>query len=359
MHRYAPLLIALVCALTITPRAAASEPSDVVSIDFGAVPAGTSVVGLGKVHPWLEIHESGGNDVIAVQDSANPVAYGGTWVDPSGNWWDVANRCIGTGGFADIGSGTYSYTTKNHEYTFSFAPGITVSQFSLKMVDWSDFMPYGACPDNTCGVVMTAFDANGSVVATDQLTFTVTARFTGLSRDTLEYGNTRTAGDACLAPDGHPGRATFEVTGPGIARVTLAFMNQASKDPHVALTGLGFTVERVVVDVDVDVKPGSFPNVVNPGSNGTTVAAILGADGFDATTVDPLTVTLAEAPVQLKKNGSPMASHEDVNGDGLLDLVMHFQTSLLPQASGDVELTGLTFGGQSVRGVDSISVAGA
>ena len=72
------------------------------------------------------------------------------------------------------------------------------------------------------------------------------------------------------------------------------------------------------VNVDIDIKPGSDPNSINLGSNGNVPVAILSSADFDATTVDPYTVTLAGAEVSLKgKAQTPMASVEDVNGDGL------------------------------------------
>ena len=67
--------------------------------------------------------------------------------------------------------------------------------------------------------------------------------------------------------------------------------------------------------------------------------AIFGTATFDATTVDPLTVTLASAPVELKGNGTPMASSKDVNGDCRLDLVVHVSTEELQLSSADTEVT--------------------
>jgi hypothetical protein len=46
--------------------------------------------------------------------------------------------------------------------------------------------------------------------------------------------------------------------------------------------------------------------------------AILSAPDFDATTVDPETVTLASAPVKLKGKGTPLFSFEDIDEDGTL-----------------------------------------
>jgi hypothetical protein len=78
--------------------------------------------------------------------------------------------------------------------------------------------------------------------------------------------------------------------------------------------------------VDIDVMPGTFPNIINLNSRGNVPVAILSTVDFDATTVDPLTVTLRTAPtttaayVQRRRDGTPFAEPEDVNKDGLLDL---------------------------------------
>ncbi len=44
--------------------------------------------------------------------------------------------------------------------------------------------------------------------------------------------------------------------------------------------------------------------------------AILSTPEFDATTVDPLTVSLSSGPVRLRGNGTPQVGVEDVTGDG-------------------------------------------
>ncbi|MBI4663229.1 MAG: IPT/TIG domain-containing protein [Verrucomicrobia bacterium] len=117
-----------------------------------------------------------------------------------------------------------------------------------------------------------------------------------------------------------------------------------------------FTV--LTIPVTIDIKPGSFPNSINLGSGGTVPVALFSTGTFDARTVDPLRVTLAGAPVALRGKGTPMASFQDVNGDGLLDLVVHVSTQALQLTWTDevAELRGKTFAGQAVRGTDSIRV---
>ncbi len=112
----------------------------------------------------------------------------------------------------------------------------------------------------------------------------------------------------------------------------------------------------VFLPVTIDIKPGSDPNSINLGSSGTVPVAIFSTADFDATSVDPVTVTLADASVRIKGNGTPMASEDDVNGDGLLDLVVHVFTSGLQLTDGDVEavLQGETYDGIPIQGSDMV-----
>jgi hypothetical protein len=112
------------------------------------------------------------------------------------------------------------------------------------------------------------------------------------------------------------------------------------------------------IPVTIDIKPGEYPNVINLGSNGNVPVAILSTVDFDAMDVDPATVTLSGADVKLKGNGSPLASIEDINGDGLLDLLVHVNTSAFELSDTDTEaiLEGETFDGVHIRGVDTIRI---
>jgi len=111
--------------------------------------------------------------------------------------------------------------------------------------------------------------------------------------------------------------------------------------------------------VEIDIKPGSYPNSINClNSKGVVTVAILGSQDFDALTVDHTTVTFegaTETHVNFK-TGMPRRHERDVNDDGLIDLVFHFRlgdTALDCEATEGM-LTGSTFDGQVIQGVDSV-----
>ena len=118
---------------------------------------------------------------------------------------------------------------------------------------------------------------------------------------------------------------------------------------------------ETVTPVSIDIKPGEVPNSINLNSKGVIPVAIISTTAFDATTVDPTTVTLADAQVRVRGKGIPLASTEDVNADGLLDLVVHVETTALQltESTTLAQLRGETFDGTAISGSDMIRVVAA
>ena len=105
------------------------------------------------------------------------------------------------------------------------------------------------------------------------------------------------------------------------------------------------------VPISIDVKPGAYPNPINFGSKGIVPVAVLTTDEFDASSLDPATVIFAGA--------SPLRwVLQDVDLDGDMDLLFHFNTQELglDESSANAVLTGETFDGIFVEGVDSVKI---
>jgi hypothetical protein len=110
-----------------------------------------------------------------------------------------------------------------------------------------------------------------------------------------------------------------------------------------------------VLPVTIDIKPGSFPNSINPRNNGVIPVAILTTNTFDAKSVVPSTVRFgpnSALPVQW--------ALEDVNGDRRLDMILHFRTQETGIKCGNTSATlqGSTTSAQAFIGSDGVTTTG-
>ena len=128
---------------------------------------------------------------------------------------------------------------------------------------------------------------------------------------------------------------------------------------------LTYTPVDPILPVVIDIKPGSDPNSINLCSHGSVPVAILGTDNYDVldavTGVDPDTITLADANVRTVGKGNKLMCHEDdVNSDGLWDLVCQIPTVDLAVELGatdtTADLNGQAYDGTSVAGSDTIRI---
>ncbi len=110
------------------------------------------------------------------------------------------------------------------------------------------------------------------------------------------------------------------------------------------------------IPMEIDIKPGSDPNCINPDGHGVIPVAILTTATFDAATVDPSTVILEGAAVRVKGKSGNAGSLEDVDADGDLDLVVQIVDDSLLAGKSSAILTGETFDGIAIEGSDFICI---
>jgi hypothetical protein len=108
----------------------------------------------------------------------------------------------------------------------------------------------------------------------------------------------------------------------------------------------------------IDIKPGEVPNSINRGSNGKIPVAILSTHAFNAPRkVDTTSLTFGRTG-----NEHSLAfcnpGGEDVNGDGLLDLVCQFNIGATDFTLGDTQgaLKGQTVDETPFVGTDSVRI---
>jgi hypothetical protein len=143
----------------------------------------------------------------------------------------------------------------------------------------------------------------------------------------------------------------------GVADELALYDRALTEDEVRAIYLTGAAGKCKVITVAVDIKPGSFPNSINPLNKGVIPVAILSNASFDAAKVDPATVRFGVTGNEAAPRHSAL---EDVNGDGKPDLVLQFPTQNTGIVCGTTSgiLTVTTIGGQAITGTDSMVTVG-
>lgn len=157
-------------------------------------------------------------------------------------------------------------------------------------------------------------------------------------------------------------------------------------DDILCTTWALLTLEKVsppppVIEVYVDIKPGSCPNPFNLKDKGVLPVAVLGTNDFDVTTIDPATILLtregydvgvsplrwAYEDVATPYTGEPGGCHA-LKGDGHLDLTLKFESQMVKTTLGLAAEAGNTIpllitgnlkeeaGGTAIEGSDYVRV---
>jgi hypothetical protein len=184
----------------------------------------------------------------------------------------------------------------------------------------------------------------------------------GLVRTTTAFLQARTDGTTTAVPT--PGAISQEPTlADQLTRIVQfrVASGMTTSAPQL-MTNLvdSLDVAQLVHHVTIDIEPGENPASINPRSRGKTPVAILSTNEFNAPRqVDQHTLTFGrtgdEQSLAFCNSGG-----EDVNGDGLLDLVCHFTTQLTGFQAGDGVgiLKGQTVDNFLIKGADSVDIVG-
>ena len=111
-----------------------------------------------------------------------------------------------------------------------------------------------------------------------------------------------------------------------------------------------------LLEVSIDIKPGSASNCLNMNGHGLIPVAIKRSETLHVSDVDISTLKFAGLNVRVKGDGKQQCAAKDWNGDGYRDLVCHFiddPDSWSPD-NGSATLTGSLTNGTPIIGSDSI-----
>jgi len=244
---------------------------------------------------------------------------------------------------------------------FDFINDVTVSDFSIYMLDYGDMCHNKGTQTNykTYIVTLNAYDETDNIV------------------DTFEFAilNDLDAGQGKIKYDASQvdGKQTLEVAHTGISKVEIVFTEGI--DLGIGFDDICFTIEEAI-EIPLDIKPTSCPNPINTKSKGVIPVAILGTAEFDVTEIDPATVLLEGVyPLRwawedVATPFEPYAEKEDCmdcneyGPDGYTDFTLKFNKQEIIAAFGEVEdgdclvltLQGELFDGTPIYGEDVVKI---
>ena len=317
----------------------------------------------------------GGNDIFSSQfDAAVSILEDGTPIATYpglSQWISTYPLPYGYLEVADTDSIPYS-ASPGHIYTLEFNESLYASATGSGSVGWANFggsmvaasseIPADQLPVADAGDDQTVEE--GAIVQLDG------SQSMDPDGDSLSFTWKQVSGGETVTfSDPNAPNPTFLVTLPDVYRFELV----VSDDSHYSLpdyvTVLVEEGQQQVLEVSIDIKPGSYPNSINVKSKGVLPVAIFGTESFDIIEVDPSTLFLTwrgiTLPLGVDDGVHPLRyAYEDVNEDGLSDIVLKFSMEELrimtvtKEPPGDLvmTLTGETYDGTRLAGQDLVRI---
>lgn len=151
-------------------------------------------------------------------------------------------------------------------------------------------------------------------------------------------------------------------SGSGTESFTFTFDMSFGKTPDDAVQNFIDANVEPVIEVEIDVKPGSDENPLNLKSQGLLPVAVLTTEEFDAQTVDPETAMLVDPEILVSPTTATKSAVEDVDEDGDLDLLLFFDVAdLVDNGSVDEQTAFVTLlaedtDGAALIGMDLVTI---
>ncbi|MBC8351900.1 MAG: VCBS repeat-containing protein [Planctomycetes bacterium] len=274
----------------------------------------------------------------------------GTVSDPDG---DTVLLDVSAGSVANNNDGTWSWSLATDDGP---AEGISVTIVGDDGNSGTDDVSFtlvvnNLAPDASASGPASALIGESVTVTLGATDASSTDQAAGFDYD-IDWDGNGTIDQTVSGADGTTVNHAFAVGGAMTVIVTATDKDGGTSDT------VSFEI-NVIQPVDVDVKPGNSQNKVNAKSQGFIPVAIYTTSAFDAADVDASTVRLSGIEAD-------HFSLEDVDGDGDLDLILHFAVQDLLDAlaldldsgdaeSVDVELTGETNDDVDIFGSNTVN----
>jgi hypothetical protein len=148
-------------------------------------------------------------------------------------------------------------------------------------------------------------------------------------------------------------RRTIDLDSLGLESARYVKIKVTDADPEYWPSFYEVRIYQSLIQVVIDIKPGSEPNSINLGSKGVIPVSVLTTDDFDATMVDGESCRFGPNEAEPEHYAI-----EDIDIDGALDMIFHFRTQQSGIDAQDTEatLTCQTQDGWHINGDDSIRI---
>ncbi len=328
-----------------------------------------TVASSGNLRPWL------GNAPLAPASWKQTIAVGATLADTNSIWqFSQDANVVAPGVGYPMPDGTFSAGTSFAAPAFSVLVGMcstvpSALHFDGKnpplaldsagnkilnnsIIGLTNLTPF-LCAPNSNPTISPIGDQNNK--EGDTVSLQVTA--TDPENNTLTY-------DVLGLP---PGLTFSKTTGlisgkiaansAGTYPVTVNVADNGTPQGNAVAVKFNWVVTSAQTGIKIDIRPYSSGNRINLSSPGFVAVAIFGSSTFDATLIDPATVTLAGAPA-VKVFGKFYTLTFDLNRDGKIDRILWFQANKLQLTATSTEavLLGKTVFGLAFRGVDKVQI---